>query len=118
MIIHRYLHLSLNQVTKLSNLYEHGSLGYEEPMEHILELLPSKMHLWLQTSSIVMQPIASCLLNLVRGKVDLLIIIALDKSELLLHGLQPLISCHRVLNSRKDEWVGLHKTVIPMKQCG
>ena len=111
-------HLSLNQVAKLGSLGEHGSLRYEEPMERILELLPSKLHIRLQTSPIVMPPIASSLLKLVRGKVHLLIIIALDKSELLLHGLQPLISCHRVLNSRKDEWVGLHKTVIPMKQCG
>ena len=63
-----------------------------------------------------MPPIASGLLELVCGKVDLLIIIALDKSELLLHGLQPMISCHRVLNSRKDGWVGSHKTVIPTKQ--
>ena len=84
-------------------------------MEHILELLPSKMHLRLHTSPIVVQPIASGLLKLVRGKVDLLIIIALDKIELLLHGLQPLISGHWVLNSRKDGWVGSHKTMIPTK---
>ena len=87
-------------------------------MERLLELLLSELRIWLQMSPIVVPPIASGLLELVCSKVDLLIIIALDKSELLLHGLQPLISCHRVLNSRKDEWVGLHKTVIPMKQCG
>ena len=38
-----YRHLSLNQVMKLSSLDEHGSLGYEEPTEWILELLPSKL---------------------------------------------------------------------------
>jgi len=74
----------LNQVAKLDSLDEHGSIGYEEP-KCILELLPSKLHVQLQTSSVVMPPIASGFLKLVRGKVDLLIIITLDKSELLLY---------------------------------
>ena len=62
-----------------------------------------------------MPPIASGFLKLVRGKVDLLIIITLDKSELLLHSLQPMISCYWILSSKKDGWVGLHETMIPMK---
>ena len=89
-----YQHLSLNQVVKLGTHDEHGSLRYEESTECILELLPSKLCVQLQTSSVVMPPIASSFLKLVRGKVDLLIIITLDKSELLLHGLQPMISYH------------------------
>ena len=63
-----------------------------------------------------MPPIASGFLKRVRGKVDLLIIITLDKSELLLHSLQPMISYHRILSSRKDRWVGSHETMIPTKQ--
>jgi len=105
MSVLHYRHLSLNQVAKLGSLDEHGSLGYEEPTKHILELLPCKLCVWLQTGPIVMPPIASGLLKLVRGKVNLLIIIALDKSELVLHGLQPMISCHRILSSRKDGWL-------------
>ena len=94
MSVLHYRHLSLNQVVKLGNLDEHGSLGYEEPMERILELLPCKLRVRLQMSSVVMPPIASGLLKLVRAKVDLLIIITLDKSEFLLHGLQPMVSYH------------------------
>ena len=115
MSVLHYRHLSLNQVAKLGSLDEHGSLGYQEPTERLLQLLPSELRIWLQTSSIVMPPIANGLLKLVRSKVDLLIIITLDKSELLLHSLQPMISCHWVLSSRKDGWVGSHKTMIPMK---
>ena len=85
-------------------------------MECLLELLPIELCVWLQASPIVMPPIASGFLKLVCGKVDLLIIITLDKSEFLLHGLQPMMGCHQVLSSRKDGWVGSHKTMIPMKQ--
>ena len=87
MSVLHYRHLSLNQVAKLSSLDKHGSLRNEEPMEHLLELLPSELHIWLQTSPIVMPPIASGFLKLVHNKVDHLNIITLDKSELLLHGL-------------------------------
>ena len=86
MSVLHYRHLSLNQVAKLSSLDEHVSLEYEEPMEHLLELLPCEVCIWLQTSPIVVPPIASGFLKLVCGKVDLLIIITLDKSEFLLHG--------------------------------
>ena len=75
----------MNQVAKLGSLDQHGSLGYEEPMERLLELLLSELRIWLQMSPIVVPPIATDFLKLVRGKVDLLIIITLDKSELLLH---------------------------------
>ena len=87
MSVLHYRHLSLNQVAKLDSLDEHGSLGYEEPMECLLELLRSELRIWLQTNPTVVPPIASGFLKLVHGKVDLLIIITLDKSELLLHSL-------------------------------
>ena len=84
-------------------------------MEHLLELLPSELHIWLQMSLIFVPPMAIGFLKLVCGKVDLLIIITLDKSELLLHSLQPMISYHQILSSKKDGWVGLHETMIPTK---
>jgi hypothetical protein len=101
---------------KLDSLDEHNSLGYEEPTKYILGPLPIKLPVRLQTSLVVMLPIASGFLKLVHWKVDLLIIMTLDKSELLLHGLQPMISCHRISSSIEDGWFGPHKTMIPTKQ--
>jgi hypothetical protein len=72
---------------KLGRLDEHGSLRYKESTESILELLPSELCIWLQMSLVVMPPITGFLLKLVRGKANLLSIIALHKSEFLLHGL-------------------------------
>ena len=78
-------HLSLDQAMKLCSLDEHRPYGYKESAKGLPKLLPSELRVWLQTSPKVMPPIANGFLKLVRGKVDLLIIITLDKSELLLY---------------------------------
>jgi hypothetical protein len=49
------------------------------------------------------------------AKANLLSIIALHKSEFRLHGLQPMISCHRISPSGEDRWVGSNETMVPTK---
>ena len=63
---------------KLYNLDEHRPYGYKESLKGLSKLLPSELRIWLQVGTIVMIPMAGCLLKLMRGKTHFLFLYALQ----------------------------------------
>ena len=71
-------HLSLDQVVKLDILGEHRPYGYKESVKGLSKLLPSELCIGLEAGTVVMPPMAGCLLKLMHGKAHFLRFCALQ----------------------------------------